>query len=306
MKTVLGQMAASLLDSLRDLTPIFLVIGVFQLLVLRQPLPDLLNLAWGMLLVLLGLSLFVQGLKLGLFPIGESLALSFAAKGSVSWLLVFAFALGFGTTVAEPALIAIAEETARVAATGGWIRATESARQEYANVLRYTVALSVGFAVGLGVLRILRGWPLQHLIILLTRSHNIQYAPVLSTFWNRAFQKVLAGVLAGDDMHCFTWHQSKHAKAPIGGAFRAFRDAYGITWICIFLGPVNTSSGIIRSWKSAKPNTNKLLIASRFSAVMCDSPTFRSSMPFCMSLNKAAHGGASPSILDLGTRSTPA
>ena len=166
MKTVLGQMAGSLLDSLRDLTPIFLVIGVFQLLVLRQPLPDLLNLAWGMLLVLLGLSLFVQGLKLGLFPIGESLALSFAAKGSVSWLLVFAFSLGFGTTVAEPALIVIAEETARVAATGGWIEETESARHDYANGLRYTVALSVGFAVVLGVLRILRGWPLQNLIIL--------------------------------------------------------------------------------------------------------------------------------------------
>jgi hypothetical protein len=166
MKSLLGQMATSLIDSLRDLTPIFLVIGVFQLLVLKQPLPDLLNLAWGMLLVLLGLSLFVQGLKLGLFPIGESLALSFAAKGSVTWLLLFAFALGFGTTVAEPALIAIAEEAARVAAVGGWIDESEALRRSYANGLRYTVALSVGFAVVLGVMRILRGWPLQNLIIL--------------------------------------------------------------------------------------------------------------------------------------------
>jgi hypothetical protein len=166
MKSLLGQMATSLIDSLRDLTPIFLVIGVFQLLVLKQPLPDLLNLAWGMLLVLLGLSLFVQGLKLGLFPIGESLALSFAAKGSVTWLLLFAFALGFGTTVAEPALIAIAEEAARVAAVGGWIEESEAVRRSYANGLRYTVALSVGFAVALGVMRILRGWPLQNLIIL--------------------------------------------------------------------------------------------------------------------------------------------
>lgn len=166
MKSLLGQMATSLIDSLRDLTPIFLVIGVFQLLVLKQPLPDLLNLAWGMLLVLLGLSLFVQGLKLGLFPIGESLALSFAAKGSVTWLLLFAFALGFGTTVAEPALIAIAEEAARVAAVGGWIEESEAVRRSYANGLRYTVALSVGFAVVLGVMRILRGWPLQNLIIL--------------------------------------------------------------------------------------------------------------------------------------------
>jgi hypothetical protein len=79
---------------------------------------------------------------------------------------LFAFALGFGTTVAEPALIAIAEEAARVAAVGGWIDESEALRRSYANGLRYTVALSVGFAVVLGVMRILRGWPLQNLIIL--------------------------------------------------------------------------------------------------------------------------------------------
>lgn len=166
MNSLLGQMATSLLDSLRDLTPIFLVIGVFQLLVLRQPLPDLLNLAWGMLLVLLGLSLFVQGLKLGLFPIGESLAWSLAARGSLGWLLLFAFTLGFGSTVAEPALIAVANEAANVAVSGAWIEDSATSRQAYADGLRYSVALSVGFAVVIGVLRILRGWPIQYVIII--------------------------------------------------------------------------------------------------------------------------------------------
>jgi hypothetical protein len=117
------------------------------------------------LLVVLGLTLFVQGLKLGLFPLGETMAWDFAAKGSLLWLLLFAFALGFGTTVAEPALIAVVKEAAKVAAQGGMIADEEQAREAYAEGLRYTVALSVGLAIVIGVLRILRGWPIQYLII---------------------------------------------------------------------------------------------------------------------------------------------
>ena len=102
---------------------------------------------------------------MGLFPIGESMAHAFARKGSVSWLLLFAFALGFGTTVAEPALIAVADEAALVAAGGGMIGSDETSREDYAFGLRMTVAVSVGFAILVGVLRILRGWPIQYLII---------------------------------------------------------------------------------------------------------------------------------------------
>jgi hypothetical protein len=58
----------------------------------------------GLGLVIVGLAIFVVGLDIGLFPLGETLAEEFARKGSLFWLLVFAFALGFGTTVAEPAL----------------------------------------------------------------------------------------------------------------------------------------------------------------------------------------------------------
>lgn len=155
----------SLLDSLYDVLPIVVVIGFFQLVVLQQAIPNQWEILIGSLFVLIGLTLFVQGLEMGLFPLGESLAFAFARKGSLTWLLLFAFSLGFGTTVAEPALIAVAQEAANVAAEGHVIDDTEQARTDYAFGLRLTVALSVGFAIVIGVLRIVRGWPVQYLII---------------------------------------------------------------------------------------------------------------------------------------------
>ncbi len=165
VKEYLLPLFRSLLDSLRDLLPILLVIAFFQLAVLRQPIPNLGELLYGTALVVLGLTLFVQGLEMGLFPLGEGMAYAFARKGSLFWLLAFAFALGFGTTVAEPALIAVAEEAAEVAALGGAIADTPDSRERYADGLRLTVALSVGIAIVIGVLRIIRGWPIQYLII---------------------------------------------------------------------------------------------------------------------------------------------
>ena len=100
MKAFVPELLKSLTGSVKDLLPIIGVITFFQLLVLGQPIPNLLELLWGTLLVVVGLTLFVQGLKLGLFPIGENMAWDFAAKGSLLWLLLFAFALGFGTTIA--------------------------------------------------------------------------------------------------------------------------------------------------------------------------------------------------------------
>jgi uncharacterized membrane protein (DUF2068 family) len=152
-------------DSIRDLSPILLVIAFFQLVVLKAPIPDLGSLIAGTVLVVLGLTLFVRGLELGLFPIGEAMAYAFARKGSLFWLLVFAFALGFSTTIAEPALIAVAEEAAQVAAEGKLIEHAETAQDAYALGLRITVAISVGFAILIGVLRIVKGWPLHYLIM---------------------------------------------------------------------------------------------------------------------------------------------
>jgi hypothetical protein len=152
-------------NALRDLLPVCLVIVGFQALVLRQPFPDVAKMLAGTAFVLIGLMLFVQGLKMGLFPIGEAMAYAFARKGSLAWLLIFGFLLGFSTTVAEPALIAVAGKAADVAAEAGYIGSDEASRWSYSMQLRLTVALSVGAAIVLGIFRILRGWPLQFLII---------------------------------------------------------------------------------------------------------------------------------------------
>jgi hypothetical protein len=151
--------------SVRDLAPIVLVIFFFQIFVLQQPFPHLERVAIGIVLVMLGLTLFVQGLEMGLFPIGETMANAFARKGSLFWLLAFAFCLGFGTTVAEPALIAVASEAANAMAKAGVVSGDEAARASYAYGLRMTVALSVGASLVLGVFRILKGWPVHPLII---------------------------------------------------------------------------------------------------------------------------------------------
>jgi len=159
------QLIDSILSSVRDLLPIVLVVTFFQLVVIQQPFPDLARMITGFLLVVLGLALFVRGLEQALFPIGESIAYAFARKGNLFWLLVFAFALGFGATIAEPALTAVADEAARIAADGGVIADQEDAMEGYALGLRITVALSVGFAILAGVYRIVKGWPIQYLII---------------------------------------------------------------------------------------------------------------------------------------------
>ncbi|MBU3953867.1 MAG: DUF1538 domain-containing protein, partial [Proteobacteria bacterium] len=139
-------------SAVTDLMPIVLVIAFFQILVLKQPLPQMGEVLFGALLVVVGLSLFVQGLEMGLFPIGESMAHALAKKGSLFWLLVFAFALGFSTTVAEPALIAVAWEAAEIAGQGGLIDPSQESLKQYAFGLRISVAFSVGLAILIGVL----------------------------------------------------------------------------------------------------------------------------------------------------------
>ena len=152
-------------SAVRDLLPIFVVIVVFQVVVLRQPFPHVAEVLIGAVFVVVGLMFFVQGLEMGLFPIGEAMAYAFARKGSLTWLLVFGFLLGFSTTIAEPALIAIAGEAADVAADAGYIGPDAASRSSYALQMRLVVALSVGVAIVLGIFRILRGWPVQFLII---------------------------------------------------------------------------------------------------------------------------------------------
>jgi len=158
-------LARLLMDAARDLLPIVVVIAFFQAVVIREPFPNLSETLIGTALVVLGLAFFVRGLEMGLFPLGEAMAQAFAKKGSILWLMGFAFALGFGTTVAEPALIAVAAEAASTAAEGGLIGHDEQSLDDYAYGLRMTVALSVGIAIVIGVVRIIKGWPIQWVII---------------------------------------------------------------------------------------------------------------------------------------------
>jgi len=154
MKESLKIFAGDLKNSFKDLLPIIIVVALFQGLVIQAVPENLLSIVIGLTIVAIGLALFIRGLELGIFPIGESLAVDFAKKGSVFWLLLFAFTIGFSTTVAEPALIAIADKAALI--SNGLIDSFW---------LRMTVALSVGFAIALGTLRILLGHPIAYYIV---------------------------------------------------------------------------------------------------------------------------------------------
>ncbi|WP_072680074.1 DUF1538 family protein [Arcobacter sp. LA11] len=141
-------------ESFRDLIPIVVVILFFQLAII-QAVPDgWVSTAIGLGIVGVGLAIFLQGLEIGIFPVGEGLARDFAKHGTMLWVLFFGFLIGFGTTIAEPALAVIADKAASI--SSGRIDAT---------ILRLVVAGSVGFAIFLGVYRIYKGHPIHYYII---------------------------------------------------------------------------------------------------------------------------------------------
>ena len=160
---IIGNIANKLKASFLDLVPIILVVSFFQIIVLQQPFPNLFEVLIGLVFVLIGLMLFIEGLEIGLFPIGENLSQALVKKGSLFWLLSFSFLIGFSTTIAEPALIAVAKEAAKVAVEYNLI--TPDTESSYAFGLRITVAVSVGLAILIGIWRIIKGWPIYYLII---------------------------------------------------------------------------------------------------------------------------------------------
>lgn len=157
-------------DTLRDVMPIVLTVFGFQLLVLRRPMPNLRRVMIGFVYVTLGMTLFLLGLEQALFPLGRLMALqltdpsfiyaNFDAASELlgwqdyKWVYVFAAALGFSTTIAEPALLAVAKKAYQV--SGGAI----SVRG-----LRVAVALGVAIAIALGCFRIITGTELHYYII---------------------------------------------------------------------------------------------------------------------------------------------
>lgn len=144
---------AAFLHALNNLLPIVLVVLLFQLLLGQWP-ENAATMALGLLVVAVGVALFLQGLELSIFPLGKSLANQFTRKGSLPMLLGFGFAMGFSAVIAEPALIAVAEQAQLI--SGGRIRAL---------TLRLIVALSVGLVMAVGVFRIVLGQGLHWYMI---------------------------------------------------------------------------------------------------------------------------------------------
>ncbi|AWH94971.1 DUF1538 domain-containing protein [Dietzia psychralcaliphila] len=140
--------------ALRNLLPIVAVVVAFQLLVFRRMPEDPLQLVVGLLIVGVGIALFLQGLDLSVFPVGKNLANQFTRRGALGLLLAFGFAIGFAAVVAEPALIAVAEQAELI--SEGRINGI---------VLRVVIAVSVGLVLVLGILRVLRGWAVHRILI---------------------------------------------------------------------------------------------------------------------------------------------
>jgi hypothetical protein len=154
VNATVAQVLQGLINTTMDVAPVVLVIGCFQLLYFRRPIENPHRVIPGLVFVVLGLYLFVEGLTIGLFPLGETLAAQFSRPEHIKWIYAFAFMLGYATTMAEPALIAVAMKAEEI--TSGGIRERP---------LRAAVALGVAIGLTVGVYRIIKGDPLQWYII---------------------------------------------------------------------------------------------------------------------------------------------
>ena len=165
----IATVAVTMVTVIRDVLPIAVILIGFQLFVLRRPLKNPARMAIGFVFVLVGLGLFLQGLETALFPLGRLMASQLTAPDFIFgadevaghhhwseyyWVYLFAAAIGFATTIAEPALIAVAIKANQVSA--GTITVTG---------LRVAVAIGVAFGVALGAFRIVTGTPLHWYII---------------------------------------------------------------------------------------------------------------------------------------------
>ena len=143
-----------LLTMFRDVLPILITILFFQYIVLKRPLSNPPKIAFGFLLVIIGLYAFVVGLKIGLFPIGTSMAEQLIGLNSFAFIYLFAFMIGFATTMAEPALIAVGQQAEEAAS--GKIKG---------NMIRILVAIGVAVGITIGVFRLITGGSIHYFII---------------------------------------------------------------------------------------------------------------------------------------------
>lgn len=154
MKNIIRIFTSDLKNSFLDLMIVIGVIGVFQLLFIREVPPNWWSIVTGLVIVGIGLALFIRGLEIGIFPLGEGLTKHLIQNSSKFWLVLFAFVIGFVTTIAEPTLLVIAEKASII-----------SNGQLDTLTLRLVVALSVGIAIAIGVIRIILGHRIHVYII---------------------------------------------------------------------------------------------------------------------------------------------
>jgi hypothetical protein len=143
-----------LLGVIKDVAPILIVIFFFQYIIIKKPVAHLHKIATGIIMVILGLYAFIVGLEMGLFPIGETIAFQLTDMNNYLLIYLFAFLIGFSTTMAEPALLAIAIKAEEI--SEGRIKQ---------NILRMIVAFGVAIGIGLGSYRIVSGDPIHYYII---------------------------------------------------------------------------------------------------------------------------------------------
>lgn len=160
---MINKIFSHLIKSIEDLIPLVVVIGFFQIFIIHQSIGDFSTIITGIIMLVIGLTLFMYGLKFALFPIGESLANSLIKNGSKFYLIMFAFVLGFGTTIAEPALSVICHTASEIARDGHLI--TQDQQADYVYYLRISVALAVGLATVIGVIKIIKQIPLIWIVM---------------------------------------------------------------------------------------------------------------------------------------------
>ncbi|MFI7482449.1 DUF1538 domain-containing protein [Kocuria sp. M1R5S2] len=217
----LSHFAHEFLKALKNLLPIVVVVVAFQLVVFRQMPQDPVSLAGGLLIVGVGIALFLHGLDLSVFPVGKNLANQFARRGALGFLLPFGFAIGFAAVVSEPALIAVAEQAELV-----------SQGRLNGLTLRLVIAVSVGLVLILGILRILRGWPVQRLLI-------PGYLVVIAVTYVAPAEIVgLAYDSGGVTTNVVTVPLVAAIGLGLASSIRgrsAFRDGFGLVGLCVMV-----------------------------------------------------------------------
>lgn len=154
MSHLLSQFRRTFIESSMNLVPIILVVTGFQVFVFQSIPDDLLSIAFGFFIVIIGATFFLMGLEVGVFPLGNNLSYEFLERKSQFWFALFGFSLGFSASIAEPAIISIASQAGSV---------TEGRLDPL--VLRILIAFSIGMVTAFGILRSILGWSIKKIII---------------------------------------------------------------------------------------------------------------------------------------------